>query len=123
MPETDPVAVIGMGAVGTLPAGALAAAGHPTLACGRARLTSITVTTDTGSASYAVTGVAAIRDYLPVASAGPVARRRGPAGRPGRGWRSLAWRGCGSRMSWCWPRSFAAVWLSSRWAGLRRAGT
>jgi 2-dehydropantoate 2-reductase len=55
MPETDPVAVIGVGAVGTLLAGALAAAGHPILACGRARLTSITVTTDTGSASYAVT--------------------------------------------------------------------
>jgi 2-dehydropantoate 2-reductase len=55
MPEADPVAVIGMGAVGTLLAGALAATGHPILACGRARLTSITVTTDTGGASYPVT--------------------------------------------------------------------
>src|ERR1035438_2050043 len=62
MPETDPVAVIGVGAVGTLLAGALAAAGHPILACGRARLTSITVTTDTGSASYAVTWTDQPRD-------------------------------------------------------------
>src|SRR5260370_34194378 len=36
MPGADPVAVIGMGAVGTLLPGALAAAGHPILACGRA---------------------------------------------------------------------------------------
>lgn len=51
MPEADPVAVIGMGAVGTLLAGALAAAGHPILACGRERLASITGTTNTGTAS------------------------------------------------------------------------
>lgn len=38
MPGADPVAVIGMGAVGTVLAGALAAAGHPILACGRAPL-------------------------------------------------------------------------------------
>jgi 2-dehydropantoate 2-reductase len=55
MPGADPVAVIGMGAVGTLPAGTLAAAGHPILACGRAPLASVTVTTDAGSTSYPVT--------------------------------------------------------------------
>jgi 2-dehydropantoate 2-reductase len=55
MPGAEPVAVIGMGAVGTLLAGALAAAGHPILACGRTQLTSITVTTDTGSVGYPVT--------------------------------------------------------------------
>lgn len=55
MPAADPVAVIGMGAVGTLLAGALSAAGHPILACGRAPLRSVTVTTDAGSRSYPVT--------------------------------------------------------------------
>jgi 2-dehydropantoate 2-reductase len=55
MPETEPVAVIGMGAVGTLLAGALAAAGRPILACGRSPLTSITVTTDAGRTGYPVT--------------------------------------------------------------------
>lgn len=55
MPGTDPVAVIGMGAVGMLLAGALAAAGHPILACGCAPLATITVTTGTGSTSYPVT--------------------------------------------------------------------
>jgi hypothetical protein len=38
-----------MGAAGTLPARALAAAGHPILACGRTPLAAITVTTETGS--------------------------------------------------------------------------
>jgi 2-dehydropantoate 2-reductase len=55
MPGTEPVAVIGMGAVGTLLAGTLAAAGHPVLACGRTPLASITVTTDADSTSYPVT--------------------------------------------------------------------
>lgn len=54
MPAADPVAVIGMGAVGTLLAGNLAAAGHPILACGRTPLASITVVTDAGSRSYPV---------------------------------------------------------------------
>jgi 2-dehydropantoate 2-reductase len=41
--------------IGTLLAGALAAAGHPILACGRAPLASVTVTVDAGSTSYPVT--------------------------------------------------------------------
>jgi hypothetical protein len=48
MPGADPVAVTGMGAVGTLLPGALAAAGRPILACGRAPLASVIVTTDAG---------------------------------------------------------------------------
>jgi len=55
MPEADPVAVIGMGAVGTLLAGALASAGYSILACGRTPLASITVAGDAGSTSYPVT--------------------------------------------------------------------
>ena len=43
MPGADPAAVVGVGAVGALLAGALAAAGHPVPACGRAPLASITV--------------------------------------------------------------------------------
>jgi 2-dehydropantoate 2-reductase len=54
MPEADPVAVVGMGAVGTLLAGALASAGYSILACGRTPLASITVAGDAGSTSYPV---------------------------------------------------------------------
>lgn len=54
MPAPDPVAVIGIGAVGTLLAGHLAAAGHPILACGRTPISEITLTTDSRSRSYPV---------------------------------------------------------------------
>ena len=43
MPGADPVAVIGMGATGTLLARALASAGRPIPACGRTPLAAITV--------------------------------------------------------------------------------
>lgn len=54
MATPDRVAVIGMGAVGTLLAGHLAAVGRPILACGRAPITSISLTTDGESHAYPV---------------------------------------------------------------------
>jgi len=62
MPAADPVAVVGMGAVGTLLGGGLAAAGHPILACGRAPITSITITSGTSQVSYPVTWTDQPRD-------------------------------------------------------------
>ena len=55
MPAPDPVAVVGLGAVGTMLASRLAAAGHPIVVCGRAPITSIAVTGDAGASAYPVT--------------------------------------------------------------------
>jgi hypothetical protein len=51
MPGTDPVAVIGMGTVRTLLAGAPAAARYPILACGRAPLAATKIR-DTAAAGW-----------------------------------------------------------------------
>ncbi|MBB3662471.1 2-dehydropantoate 2-reductase [Prauserella sediminis] len=61
------VAVVGMGAVGTALAGALAAAGHDVVACGRRPLSSIEVVGAGGTATYPVRWAAEPADVGPVA--------------------------------------------------------
>lgn len=61
------VAVVGMGAVGTALAGALAGAGHDVVACGRRPLSSIEVTDAGAAATYPVRWVAEPGDVGPAA--------------------------------------------------------
>ncbi|MCP2182103.1 ketopantoate reductase family protein [Prauserella alba] len=61
------VAVVGMGAVGTALAGALAAAGHDVVACGRRPLSNIEVTEGDSTATYPVRWAAAPGEVGPVA--------------------------------------------------------
>ncbi|WP_139320835.1 ketopantoate reductase family protein [Saccharomonospora sp. CUA-673] len=60
------VAVVGMGAVGTALAGALAEAGHDVVACGRRRLERIEVTDDGVTRTYPVRWAAEPADVGPV---------------------------------------------------------
>lgn len=63
--STEPVTVIGLGAVGTVLAGSLAAAGHQVTACSRSRLDHVELTDDTGTRSYPVRGAAGPEDVEP----------------------------------------------------------
>lgn len=54
----DPVAVIGLGAIGTMFAAALAEAGHPVTVCGRTPVDRVEVTDGDGTRTFPVTWVA-----------------------------------------------------------------